>query len=954
MPQLKYLAFDEDLTLEALKHAKDETILVFPTKLAASEAERRHYANWAFETCKFLSMDEYKNSFIHYDLPILEDDKRLLCLFQAMTPEQREYFHIYSFTDSIRWGQQFFRFFEELWDEQMDPAKLNSEDRLAAELKLQEWQMESLERCEEIAASYLELIHAKGFSDLIFSRATEHIRFPEESLHYVFVNQYYYSALEKHLIHTLEESGASILLLVQAPEDSFDLEALRPRALKPEEVFESAAFKTESIVVSRASSQEQMIMNLLQELPALQRGERNALLDTGFLQKAYSKLIPEKYIRPKQQKSLSGSFYFRFLQYILKDLQGLRNSLQHRFIPLQNVLDAAADPLFVQQFTSQDKAVILSQIMALGAGNYLYVDLDLRLFELDESVQNHCELKAYLQSYLGLIKCFIDVSSVGELVELLTTNPALGLDKLLSEEEQRCSDAPEKLFERLGNFKSIEALGLVESWAELFPGEGPSRAAGLLELWLSSIKNLQIRYLQESTKAGLYELSNLLDSRNQSFDSLVVLNCMEGILPSGPEPVWILNEAQRGRLGLKTFADVQMWERYYFFRLLFSCRSVYLYYYQNLEQNIESSSFISELKALADEALLPPALLSWPPEEQSSPLLLRHLHKAQQRRSTTEASRPMELCGVGEDSRKFFNLPFDSQKDFHGTGQIKASYYKLENLVRFPIIWYISDYAGLKEPELKLDETISRKLFGTIIHSHLSLLMQDLSGKHKNYNEIKAGIKDKAVLYNELVRMLEEEIWRYKIPQNYNWDFLREILADSIVETVWWFFRDWLPGILEQRELILIPEEEELSDAEKSYKELFTREIDGRSYRVLFRAKADLRIECSDQAYIVDFKTGKADQGQLILYELFYYLIDGLRQDGELSSYVCKLLERKAEPVRNQAKDREKYISRVEAALQRIISEGYGIAEKTADRKRHVKISRTDLFREKGEKGEKA
>ncbi|HOH46690.1 MAG TPA: hypothetical protein PLX59_02535, partial [Candidatus Cloacimonadota bacterium] len=108
MPQLKYLAFDEDLTMEALKYATDGTVLVFPTKLAASEAERRHYANWAFETCRFLSMDEYKHGFIHYELPRLEDDKRLLCLFRAMSPELRDWFHIYSFTDSIRWGQQFF------------------------------------------------------------------------------------------------------------------------------------------------------------------------------------------------------------------------------------------------------------------------------------------------------------------------------------------------------------------------------------------------------------------------------------------------------------------------------------------------------------------------------------------------------------------------------------------------------------------------------------------------------------------------------------------------------------------------------------------------------------------------------------------------------------------------------------------------------------------------------
>ncbi|HOH46666.1 MAG TPA: PD-(D/E)XK nuclease family protein, partial [Candidatus Cloacimonadota bacterium] len=782
---------------------------------------------------------------------------------------------------------------------------------------------------------------------------TEHIRFPEEVGNYVFVNQYYYSALEKHLIAELEQRGASVLLLVQAPEESFDKEAMKARALKPEEVFTTASYQTQHITVNRAASEEQMIMSLLQDLPILERGERNALLDSAYHNKAYSKLIPEKYIRPLQQKSLAESFYYRFLQYILKDLQSLKDSLELRFIPLQNVLDAAADPLFVQQFCEQDRKVILDQIMALGADNYLYIDLDLRLFELDTSLKKHKELQAYLEAYLRLLKRFIEVSSINDLIELLTREPALALSKLLSETEQHCSDAPEKLYERLANFKSIEDLGLVGDWSLLFPGAELAQASGILELWLSSVKNLQMSFRVESREAGLYELSNLLDSRNQSFDSLVVLNCMEGILPSGPEPVWILNEAQRGRLGLKTFTDVQMWERYYFFRLLFTTRYVQLYYYQNLEQNIESSSFISELRALQDEALLPQSLISWPaekPETAESPLYLRHLHKSLRDRNPVLAGKPEALCGVGESNEEFFNLPFDPQKDFGGKGLINGTYYKLENFVRFPILWYISDYSGLREPELKLDETISRKLFGTIIHSHLSELMKHLSGKHHNYSEIKARIKDKKLLYDELVAMLEEEIWRYRIPQNYNWEFLRGILADSIVETVWWFFRDWLPELLQARELVLIPEKEKLTGEESKPKTLFCSEIDGRSYQVQIKAKADLRIECSDQVYIVDFKTGKADQGQLILYELFYYLIDGLRQDDELSSYVCKLLDRKAEPVRNSPKDRDKYIMKVKTALERIVEEGYGIAEKSADRKRHVKISRTDLYREQGEK----
>ena len=44
----------------------------------------------------------------------------------------------------------------------------------------------------------------------------------------------------------------------------------------------------------------------------------------------------------------------------------------------------------------------------------------------------------------------------------------------------------------------------------------------------------------------------------------------------------------------------------------------------------------------------------------------------------------------------------------------------------------------------------------------------------------------------------------------------------------------------------------------------------GKEYSIWISGKADLRVECPELNYIVDFKTGKGDDEQLIFYECLY------------------------------------------------------------------------------------
>lgn len=85
------------------------------------------------------------------------------------------------------------------------------------QLTLLAWQEDYLQRVLDIRQRYQKRLDALGLADPIFNRKAEAIRIPYTARRVVFVNQYYFSGLEKSLITSLEEAGNEVLVLVQSP-----------------------------------------------------------------------------------------------------------------------------------------------------------------------------------------------------------------------------------------------------------------------------------------------------------------------------------------------------------------------------------------------------------------------------------------------------------------------------------------------------------------------------------------------------------------------------------------------------------------------------------------------------------------------------------------------------------------------------------------------------------------
>ena len=124
--KVQSIPFSENIITAALDCICNRCIMVFPTRASAAIAQKQFQPQWQLEEITWTTMEEFKSSLLITDQPRVEDDKRLLALYQVLTEEEKEYFHLSTYGDLVDWGNHFFQFFEELGEAGHSPDYLSS------------------------------------------------------------------------------------------------------------------------------------------------------------------------------------------------------------------------------------------------------------------------------------------------------------------------------------------------------------------------------------------------------------------------------------------------------------------------------------------------------------------------------------------------------------------------------------------------------------------------------------------------------------------------------------------------------------------------------------------------------------------------------------------------------------------------------------------------------------
>ncbi len=904
MINFEFVGFDENLTQKVIAENQDNScLLLFPTQSSKKEAKRLFLQNWNFIESEFLTMDEWKELLFPTTFPILKEEKRSLIFYKALSKDDNDFFNIGSYFQSIELSHNFFDFWEEIMEEQISDE--NIEQVLSYNQTAGNWQLKTFEQLKKIKSQYYHLLQKEKFTDKIFLHNIDEIQTDIKFNRIVVVNQFYFTILEKKILNKFDEE---VLVYLQLPENVFD-----KGELKVLDYFDASMIKQHlkrKVKVIRSSEQFQMIACFLSEID---KNKNNTIIDFKFKLQSYSGFLSHRFFSISNTIPFTNTAIFRFFQITLDLLNSIVWKGKPFLLSLQQILNAALSNEFLSCF-GQEK----TRCEQIRTFLFELIDNDYQYLDLDYFFQNENEFKNEFEQLFKFLQKTQNIKSIKTLIEFINTE--IDIENLVAEESRK-TDVIKVFYELLADFASIEEIGIIPDWRSIFSG---NITANILQLFLDYMKSKQTRYELDNVTENRIQITSLQDSRNLDFVNVYILNVIEGILPAVKHAQFLLSENQRSELGLKTYEDIKLRDKYYFYRLLACCENAVVFTRCNLEENIEVSSFIEEL-ILHD--------------------MVEETDKSNEKNNLCEMAFSVllnknnyPLPNVDNISSDFFTIPHE-QNDFPDN-KLALSFYKWDKLKRNPFEYYIEYIAGLKARDPQVLNDFSSKLIGTISHNIFAIIWDRLikvyqgNTIHHNFMYNTKDYVEQAVehflKYNKKLKYLSP----YNYSENYFGNIFIPILKYGISN---FFYRLHNDLQFTDKSISVFPETGKVT--QKKFFDLDEIEIS-------LRGRPDLRIHTTDdELYIFDYKTGSSNtkkikkyNEQLQFYEFISYLIDSPKLENKLHSYLF-FIEEKNMPYLFRRIDLKETITEV---VQNIIENGFSLAD-SKDEYENIEVTRRDL-----------
>lgn len=920
--QIITLDFGQDLNKYALSLIQNRSIMIFPTRKAEKDARLEYEKDWQLLDIQWTSMEDFKESLCYTQMPLISDDKRLLALYQVLEDEDKEYFHISVYDDLVGWGINLFDFLDEHREAGYDA--LNLMELTEKETLLKDWQYDHISRIAEIVKRYHSFIYGKGFSDRIFVPLPQSGEIPFAGKRIVIVNQFYYSPREEELLRRCKDAGNEIILLYHgvAPKDG----AISVSDFDVAQAWEVLENKPD-IRISHCVNEDAAALDFIRSQSAK---EDAAIIDSRFWASPYSAFFPPELVCPPRVFLIVHSNWFRLMS-LLRELAS-NASAQKGYVPLSIImrycLDLGFNQSLLEGWDEAKQELLRKEIFKLCKDQVLYLDIEEEsCFGLSDK---EGVIYGLVERLFALLKKVFALSSIEELIELIDKD--LNPIDYCSKEEMDKSDILEEIWKSLANFSTAERLGIVQDWSAIF--DNP--AVGIFGLWLDFVKSQRFGLSSDKPQCG-WEVTNLFDARNRSFKNLAILQCVEGVLPQNPAPVWLLSEAQRKRFGFLAYDTIRAWDRYYFMRLVFLAKEVDIYTYSNVEENIHPSSFAEELCTFVE------GLRITREEESLTGLDIKELFYAFPPLSSQES---MDFVRDNDEfldkaDADFFHLPAAPDQDFKDSDTISFGSYALTTFVKNPFVWYIENHRRIEPLETEPEETLRPLLFGSLMHKYFELVLGQSRQRVRHADDLRDSFTNKEKLKDFLLDLIESGEFRYKIPKNYNSEFLSEIISDRLVLSLQEFYYSFMKSSLEGGSFELIPE-----NADIGVNAIYSRILEPESsysgkYQIQLNGRADLRIATDDIYYIVDFKTGGADHRQLAFY---LWLYKDMIMDSKAELSFWKILDMDIDRDQKLSDTREKrFYEAIFEGLTQCVEKGYEAPNRGDGRDLYIDITRSDL-----------
>jgi len=318
------------------------------------------------------------------------------------------------------------------------------------------------------------------------------------------------------------------------------------------------------------------------------------------------------------------------------------------------------------------------------------------------------------------------------------------------------------------------------------------------------------------------QVMGLLETRLLDFENVIMISANEGKIPLGKTQNTFLPFDVRAQFHMNTFLENDSIYAYHFYRLIQEAKNVYITF-NGLSSGLntgEKSRFITQI-------------------EMESPHKIKNYVMDN---STHPVSK--ELISIAK-------TPIIMEKLNEWKNKVSPSH--LISYLYNPIDFYLQNILKVREPG-EIEEELSSRNFGNLVHKSLEYLYKDYIGKNLNLNDLNKIQKKIPEALNYVIEVeLNHSLKFYERGMNY----IHKTVAQRNIEDI---IKKDIQDIEEGNSLQIVALEEKL------HGEIFLDEA--QKDRIVFYGFADRIDRLNQDLRIIDFKSGKADKLNLKLANL--------------------------------------------------------------------------------------
>lgn len=340
-----------------------------------------------------------------------------------------------------------------------------------------------------------------------------------------------------------------------------------------------------------------------------------------------------------------------------------------------------------------------------------------------------------------------------------------------------------------------------------------------LEVLINQLVNSETIDFQGEPLQGL-QVMGLLETRLLNFENIILLSANEGKLPLGNTQNTYLPFDVRNHFGLHTFLENDSIYAYHFYRLIQDSKQVHLLY-NALNSGVntgEKSRFITQMEIEDRHHQIENIII----ENTSDPMI--------------------------QEPIRIEKTPKVQEKLMEWKSRISASH--LTSYIYNPIDFFLTKILNTKE-STELEEELSQRSFGNLVHYSLQLIYEKLIGKILSVNDLELSNQKLNEVINASIEKLKHQVEFYEKGMNY----IHRSIAERVVRNVLEY----------DRKLIENGNTLEILSVEGNFENIGFYLDEEQKDQVFFYGFIDRIDRLNGNLRIIDFKTAKTKN--LSIYE---------------------------------------------------------------------------------------